>query len=74
MQNGVFGAYQDNENSTKACLSVLSDQSLHCPPSKGLAKEEHITKTHLYNSDPLKPHIYIVKLGLFFLFLLKNID
>ena len=22
-----------------------------------------ITKTHLYNFDPLKPHFYIVKLG-----------
>ena len=37
-----------------------------------------ITKTCLYNFDPLKPHCYIVKLGLqgytlFFLFLLKNI-
>ena len=36
-------------------------------------------KTCLYNSDPLKPHFYIVKLGftgeiLFFLFLLENID
>ena len=39
----------------------------------------HITKTYLYNVDSLKPHFYIVKLGiqgytLFFLFLLKNID
>ena len=38
-----------------------------------------ITKTYLYNSDPLKPHFYIVKLGstgvfIIFLFLLKNID
>ena len=38
-----------------------------------------ITKTHLYNFDPLKPHFYIVKLGftgvyIIFLFLLKNID
>ena len=37
-----------------------------------------ITKTCLYNFDPLKPHFYTVKLGhvytLFFLFLLKNID
>ena len=38
-----------------------------------------ITKTCLYNFDPLKPHFYIVKLGftgytLVFLFLLKNID
>ena len=39
----------------------------------------HITKTYLYNFDPLISHSYIVKLGftgytLFFLFLLKNID
>ena len=38
-----------------------------------------ITKTCLYNFDPLKPHFYIVKLGftgvyIFFLFLLKKID
>ena len=38
-----------------------------------------ITKTCLYNFDPLQPHFYIVKLGLtgvyiIFLFLLKNID
>ena len=39
-----------------------------------------ITKTCLHNFDPLKPHIYLVKLGftvvyiIFFLFLLKNID
>ena len=35
-----------------------------------------ITKTCLHYFDPLKPHFYIVKLGLtlFFLFLLKNID
>ena len=38
-----------------------------------------ITKTCLYNFDPLKPHFYIVKLGftgvyIIFVFLLKNID
>ena len=38
-----------------------------------------ITKTCLYNVDPLKPHFYIVKLSLqgyilFFLVLLENID
>ena len=38
-----------------------------------------ITKTCLYNIDPLKPHFYIVKLGftgvyIIFLFLRKNID
>ena len=39
----------------------------------------NITKTYLYNFDPLKPLFYIVKLGftgvtLFFLFRIKNID
>ena len=37
-----------------------------------------ITKTCLYNFDPLKPHFYIVKLGFTrvynVLYLLKNID
>ena len=38
-----------------------------------------ITRTRLYNVDPLEPHFYIVKLGftgvyIIFLFLLKNID
>ena len=40
---------------------------------------DFITKTRLYNFDPLKPHFYIVKLGLtgvyiIFLILLRNID
>ena len=39
----------------------------------------NITKTRLYDFDPLKPHFYIVKLGftgvyIIFLILLKNID
>ena len=39
----------------------------------------HITKTCLYNFDPLKPHFYIVKLGftgvyIIFLISAKNID
>ena len=38
-----------------------------------------ITKTYLYNFDPLKPHFYIVKLGLtgvyiIFLISAQNID
>ena len=41
--------------------------------------QNFITKTYLYNFDPLNPHFYIVKLGsqgytLSFLFLLKNIN
>ena len=40
---------------------------------------ESITKTYLYNFDPLKPHFHIVKLGftgvyIIFLILLKSID
>ena len=39
----------------------------------------HITKTHLYNFDPLKPHFYIAKLGftgvyIIFLISAQNID
>ena len=38
-----------------------------------------ITKTYLYNFDPLKPHFYIVKLGftgvyIIFLISVQNID
>ena len=40
---------------------------------------EHITKTYLYNFDPLKPRFYIVKLGftgvyIMFLISAQNID
>ena len=54
-------------------------------PAEALLMSTHnqcghpITKSCLYNFDPLKPHFYVVKLGftgytLLFLFLLKNID
>ena len=51
-------------------------------PSEGLEprheKKDSITKTRLYNVDPLKPHFYIVKLEFtgytLFSFLLRNID
>ena len=41
--------------------------------------KKNIRKTYLYNNDPIKPQLYIVKLGftgytLFFLFQLKNIE
>ena len=43
------------------------------------ANEVDITKTYIYNFDPLKPHIYIVKLGftgvyIIFLISAQNID
>ena len=42
-------------------------------------KDQSITKTCLYNFDPLKPHFYIVKLGftgvyIMFLISAQNID
>ena len=42
-------------------------------------KVPYITKTCLYNTDPLKPHFYIVKLGftgvyIIFLISAQNID
>ena len=44
-----------------------------------LKNTEDITKTYLYNFDPLKPHFYIVKLGftgvyIIFLISAQNID
>ena len=44
-----------------------------------LTKSNGITKTYLYNFDPLKPHFYIVKLGftgvnIIFVISAKNID
>ena len=32
--------------------------------------ESNITKTRLYNFDPLKPHFYIVKLGVYIIFII----
>ena len=31
---------------------------------RSLSVGDHITKTYLYNFDPLEPHFYIVKHGL----------
>ena len=56
-----------------------------CPLLEELSKEDHsfiilITKSRLYKFDPLKPHLYIVKLwftGVYVIFLIllkKNID
>ena len=41
--------------------------------------DENITKTYLYNFDPLKPHFYLVKLGFTGVYIIfhisaKNID
>ena len=73
---------------TKTPISLrirASDQSLQWPHEEFLhpwlskKRPVHITKTCLYNIDPLKPYFYILNWGLngyklFFLFLTKNID
>ena len=58
------------------CVHLLLGPLLQSWPDVSVI-HENITKTYLYNFDPLKPHFYIVKLGftgytLFFLFLLKT--
>ena len=41
----------------------FKNKSLPKLDKHGLHSEMHITKTYLYNFDPLKPHFYIVKPG-----------
>ena len=63
----VFNANSVDPDQT--LRSAASDLGLHC----------FITKTSLYNFDPLKPHFYIVKMGftgvhIIFLISAQNID
>ena len=83
-----YGLYECHDNMRHAerqivlqvvpvCLKTLWIFSL--PQSVKCRLRKSITKTRLYNFDPLKPHFYIVKLGftgvyIIFLILLKNID
>ena len=57
----------------------LSDRFISSPQFKPGHNVYIITKTYLYNFDPLKPHFYIVKLGftgvhIIFLISIQNID
>ena len=45
----------------KKMYKISDDFDQRC--KKSCRQELGITKTRLYNIDPLKPHIYIVKLG-----------
>ena len=66
----------------KQSLSYISfcQQEIHCNDNiSGNKCSRCITKTYLYNFDPLKPHFYIVKLGftgvyIIFLIYAQNID
>ena len=79
MTSLIFCAYDMCCNYKDPRFRLFFDRSSCCVEA---AKRhlELITKTYLYNFDPLKPHFYIVKnLGLqgytfFFLFQLKSID
>ena len=76
----------DPDETVHPKLSFLLD--LHClhrypcwsVGRKGLMQlQTYITKTCLYNVDPLKPHFYIVKVGftrvyIIFLISAQNID
>ena len=60
------------------CVGICN---IMCPGawSVVLYSRNTITKTRLYNFDPLKPHFYIVKLGftgvdIIFLISAQNID
>ena len=58
-------------------LCVLGRRLIVLKPS--VSKCSTITKTYLYNTDPLKPHFYIVQLGftgayIIFLISAQNID
>ena len=55
-----------NRQPRSACLITQSQhEGFHYTVTELLSycQKNNITKTHLYNSDPLKPHFYIVKLG-----------
>ena len=65
----------------KIILACFRDESdVHQAMAEtSISNKYHITKTCLYNFDPLEPHFYIVKLGftgvyIIFLISAQNID
>ena len=61
---------ESSENVTSSLYTICSDSGRHAhacrknPFHMALCGYKNIiTKTYLYNFDPLKPHLYIVKLG-----------
>ena len=60
-------------------VKVLKPSSDNVSGIRTLCRRFDITKTYIYNFDPLKPHFYIVKLGftgvyIIFLISAQNID
>ena len=82
LQTYEFHMEMTCEGCANAAKRVLGKKGGKPQRHKNILKSEdcmHITKTRLYNFDPLKPHFYIVKLGFtgvynIFLTFLKNID
>ena len=70
----MVGLFANSGEPDQMRCSAASDLGQHCLPVTCLgvsspqwvnnrATIKGITKTYLYNFDPLKPHFYIVKLG-----------
>ena len=82
LRTGIFYTNHSNKNYTRQTFSwikVLSLKINHAVCIQNVYKKTDITKTGLYNFDPLKPHFYIVKLGftgiyIIFLISAQNID
>ena len=57
---------QDNYSNNKIQITVHMQKNFNNSNTSGsfkVADANPITKTRLYNFDPLKPHFYIVNLG-----------
>ena len=70
--------YLDGDLPWRTSYGIHISQLIHFARAS-LNLSDFITKTYLYNFDPLKTHFYIVKLGftgvyIIFLILLENID
>ena len=57
------GATCINNAGSYQCICQPGFSGPHCLDSKYRVVKPFITKTYLYNFDPLKPHFYMVKLG-----------
>ena len=59
-QKNARKAHKSAPSSPNEVISVLKELKKHRAKTQG---KTSITKTYLYNFDPLKPHFYVVKLG-----------
>ena len=75
----------NNDKTNTFMQTTKTDQTAHTSEGTFVSRRvsynavKYITKTYLYNVDPLKPHFYIVRLGftgvyIIFLISAQNID